>query len=758
MGGGELAWVHELLQLARAAAREERPRLVQHRILEHMVQAFEAETGTLALVGGDGDLEIVAAIDLPERVIGERIPLGCCVLGWVAEHGEPVLLSGDAAADPRFRFDACAKARDARRAASAVCWPLAGEDGVRGVIALNRGAGRAPFTGEDLERGRRLVEILAVVLDNTLFAREARERAAVLERTRADLERNLALARALGEILERAQQAEDVEALFPWAVERLAALPWVGLEPRGAILLGDEEEGGLRLAAHHGLAAETRARWARIARGRCPCGREVDEEGIAFHDGAPGEGPGGGAHHVAPIRFGGRFLGLLHLGAMPEPAPGAGTEEFLGSVANVFASFLARMEATRGARLLQRAVEASPAAVVITDAQGHVRYANPRFGELTGRAGGETTGRRLREVLFPPGAASEEYEAVAARALAGGSWRGELRFERSDGGELWALVTLAPVRGHDGALEHVVVVAEDITERRRAEEALRRVNAEQQALIRRLEEAREQLVRTEKLAAIGQLAAGIAHEINNPVGYVGSNLGTLREYVADLLGLLDRYREAEAQLPEAARRALAQACEEADLDHLREDLASVLDECDEGIGRVRQIVQSLKDFSRVNEGRWELADLHRALDSTLNVVWNELKYKAEVIKAYGEIPQVECILSQLNQVFMNLLVNAAQAIEDRGTIWIRTGAEGPWVWVEVEDTGKGIPPEDLPRIFDPFFTTKPVGKGTGLGLSISYGIVEKHGGRIDVESTVGRGTRFRVWIPVRRPVRGPQGG
>jgi signal transduction histidine kinase len=167
--------------------------------------------------------------------------------------------------------------------------------------------------------------------------------------------------------------------------------------------------------------------------------------------------------------------------------------------------------------------------------------------------------------------------------------------------------------------------------------------------------------------------------------------------------------------------------------------------------RVTKIVKDLKDFSHVDAGdEWQLADLHQGLDSTLNIVWNEIKYKCEVKKEYGALPEIECLPSQLNQVFMNMLINAGHAIEERGTIVIRTGTADGQVWVEFEDSGKGIAPEHIGKIFDPFFTTKPVGKGTGLGLSLSYGIVHKHKGRIEVRSAPGRGTTFRVWLPERQ--------
>ena len=283
---------------------------------------------------------------------------------------------------------------------------------------------------------------------------------------------------------------------------------------------------------------------------------------------------------------------------------------------------------------------------------------------------------------------------------------------------------------------------------------LLRTNEELTELNRKLSAAQEQLVQSEKLASIGQLAAGVAHEISNPVGYIYSNIGTLEKYLVDVFRMLAAYEECEPQLastPAASRLAALRA--DVELNYLKEDIPTLMAETREGIERVRKIVQDLKDFSHVDARRlWEWADLHKGIDSTLNIVNNEIKYKADVVKQYGKLPEVMCLPSELNQVFMNLLVNAAHAVaKERGTLVIRTGTGASDVWVEVEDDGCGISADNLKRIFDPFFTTKPVGKGTGLGLSLSYGIVKKHGGRIEVDSEVGRGTRFRVTIPVDQP-------
>lgn len=270
--------------------------------------------------------------------------------------------------------------------------------------------------------------------------------------------------------------------------------------------------------------------------------------------------------------------------------------------------------------------------------------------------------------------------------------------------------------------------------------------SEQEQLNAKLAQANRQLLQSEKLAAIGQLAAGVAHEINNPVGYVYSNLQSLGSYLDDLFKLTDAVDSA------ASLDDLKAIKKNIDYTFLKDDLKDLLAESREGIERVKTIISAMKDFSHIENEEFKLADLHRGIETTLNVVNNELKYKATVTKLFGDVPEVECISSQINQVIMNLLVNAAHAIEDFGEIIIRTLCNGDQVIVEVEDSGEGIAEDNLHRIFEPFFTTKPVGKGTGLGLSLSFNIIQKHNGSITAERAAsGKGTCFRISLPLKQP-------
>ena len=353
----------------------------------------------------------------------------------------------------------------------------------------------------------------------------------------------------------------------------------------------------------------------------------------------------------------------------------------------------------------------------------------------------------------------------------------QYRLLRPDRSVLWILETAAPRIIKDGSFAGLMGCGMDITSQKQAEKALAKSNQfleeevnkrtqqlldanknlqmekNQQVLLNdRLKEMQGHLIQSEKMASIGQLAAGVAHEINNPLGYIYSNLNSLKQYIKDIVQITECAERLAGQLPpdNLEAEAFYQLKQALDLDFLKEDLKDLVNESIEGATRAKKIVQDLRDFSRIDKQEREMFDLEAGMDATLNIVNNELKYKAEIVKEYGGVKPFECVGAQLNQVFMNLLVNAAQAIEEFGKITVRTGyKDDDWLWVEVEDTGKGIPDAIKSKIFDPFFTTKSAGKGTGLGLALSYKIIKDHHGTLDIQSTVGLGTKFRIYLPVK---------
>jgi PAS domain S-box-containing protein len=326
--------------------------------------------------------------------------------------------------------------------------------------------------------------------------------------------------------------------------------------------------------------------------------------------------------------------------------------------------------------------------------------------------------------------------------------------------------------------DYLAGIGIDITDRKKAEEALGKLNEElEQRVIERTKEletanaelkllamqleaayddlksAQSQALQREKMASIGQLAAGVAHEINNPMGFIMSNLNTLQKYTEKLAGFIGMQSAAIEELSKAAGasrvvNALKEEKRKIKLDYLLEDLNSLLGESMDGAERVKKIVQDLKGFARLDEAEVKTADINQGIESSINIIWNELKYKATLKKEYGSIPLTLCNLGQLNQVFMNILMNAAQAIETHGEIVVRTWSEDGNIYITISDTGMGIPADKMDKLFEPFYTTKEVGQGTGLGLSIAYDIIKKHNGEIRVASEVGKGTTFTIALPV----------
>jgi len=329
-----------------------------------------------------------------------------------------------------------------------------------------------------------------------------------------------------------------------------------------------------------------------------------------------------------------------------------------------------------------------------------------------------------------------------------------------------AIVTLAPYRKTDGTLAGLIGIILDITDRKKLEEQLHEVQETEKKILRQkkreleaayheLKTAQTQIFQQEKMASIGQLAAGVAHEINNPVGFIMSNLGSLQKYLARLTEFISLQTDTLQSLssisetPSQVLQEIEEKKQTLKIDYILHDTRALITESLDGAEKVKKIVQDFKNFSHIGNTEQKLTDINECLESTINIVWNELKYKATLEKAFGDLPKTCCNPGQLSQVFVNILMNAVQAIEKQGIIWISTWWRNTDISIVIQDTGCGIPQNTIRKIFDPFFTTKEVGKGTGLGLSIVYEIIKKHAGTISVESDVGKGTTFTITIPIR---------
>jgi two-component system NtrC family sensor kinase len=339
----------------------------------------------------------------------------------------------------------------------------------------------------------------------------------------------------------------------------------------------------------------------------------------------------------------------------------------------------------------------------------------------------------------------------------------ELRFLRHDGEYRWFRLVGSPIM-EEATVAGIVAVLSDITDQVIVEEQMLVLNDSLEEMVaertrdlkranRELKQTQSQMLHHEKMASIGQLAAGVAHEINNPIGFIASNLNSLGKY----MGRLNTFIKFQDQLvrdhlDDEGQELLRAEGKKQKIDYLLQDGGELIAESLDGANRVQEIVRNLKSFSRIDQAAADFADINECLENTIAIAWNELKYKITLERDFGELPPLECHPRQLNQVFMNLLVNGAQAIEEKGVIKIKTWHNDKYIFVQIADNGCGIPEENLTRIFEPFFTTKKVGEGTGLGMSISYDIVKAHQGDILVESSVGAGTIFLVQLPFKTEV------
>jgi two-component system NtrC family sensor kinase len=399
---------------------------------------------------------------------------------------------------------------------------------------------------------------------------------------------------------------------------------------------------------------------------------------------------------------------------------------------------------------LREVMDAIPDPVFYKNTEGVYLGCNAAFRNFFGKTEEDIIGRTLLDIM------TEKYSELSIQMDKSildslSSIRFETELMRGDGMVRSALVSKAPFSNPDGSIAGIVGVFVDITEQKVVEAELLKSRMELEANHLKMKYVQLQVFQQEKMASIGQLAAGVAHEINNPMGFITSNLITLKKY---LERLVEYTNSADTAIESCGGNSeqLKELRKQLKIGYITTDSSQLIAESEEGAGRVRRIVQDLMSFSRVDKAESILANLNESLETTINIAWNEIRYITSVNREFGDIPEIQSFPQQLNQVFLNLLLNAAHAMEGReGSITVRTWREGEHVFVSVADSGCGIPDNIRQRVFEPFFTTKEVGRGTGLGLSISYDIVRKHGGEIRVESEIWKGTTFTVKLPINGP-------
>lgn len=425
-------------------------------------------------------------------------------------------------------------------------------------------------------------------------------------------------------------------------------------------------------------------------------------------------------------------------------------------------------KARKNERIFQALISHLPQSVLMKDKNLVFVCCNQKYADKLDTTPEELAGKTDYDIYSKE--AAENYRLSDEEVIrTGHSLEDFVRYLDDQGKEKITRLLKTPVKNEKGAVEGVLCVFEDFTERVKAEESIKTANQELEDSNRQLKEMQSQLVQNEKLASIGQLAAGVAHEINNPMGFVTSNFQTLKKYVTALIDFLGLSLEClndislDISCVQVQHSKIQKAKEKLNIDFIIEDINELFDDSSEGIDRIIKIVQNLRDFSRVDQAEdFTYYNLNKGIQSTLLVAKNEIKYHADVETDFEEIPDVYCNSGQINQVFLNILVNAAQAIQsqergEKGHVRIQTRQQENSVEIIIADDGPGIEKENITKIFDPFFTTKPVGKGTGLGLNLSYDIiVNKHHGNLLVESELECGTTFKIELPINHETQNQQ--
>ncbi|MDW7695632.1 PAS domain S-box protein [Flammeovirgaceae bacterium SG7u.111] len=380
--------------------------------------------------------------------------------------------------------------------------------------------------------------------------------------------------------------------------------------------------------------------------------------------------------------------------------------------------------------------------VMITNCKGKIQWVNNSFTKITGYSLEEVMGKKPFEFLNASEKVRKDSWGLLRKLKSKDGFTTEMLNYRKSGETYWAEISVTPILNEYGQIEKYIALESDITHRKETEQKLKSTLSD-------LQSAQSQLVQSEKMASLGQLSAGIAHEINNPINFVFAGTETLKFSMEDFMQIMDKYCELDkTENTEAVLQEIKELKEEFEFGELKEDIFGLIEDIMIGAVRTSEIVKGLRNFSRLDEHNMKLANIHEGLDSTLILLKNQIKNKVQVHKKYGNIHELNCYPGQLNQVFMNILTNAIQAVETEGNIWISTYEQDQETLISIKDDGEGMSKEVVEKIFEPFFTTKDVGEGTGLGMSISYGIIQKHKGKIVVNSQEGKGSEFIIHLPL----------
>jgi PAS domain S-box-containing protein len=579
-----------------------------------------------------------------------------------------------------------------------------------------------------------------------------------IEQANQDLENQIAQRQVesdLNVLLTLSLENHSLADMLSNLLDYLTALPWLALTGAWAVYLRRTDDNGLALCYSSKCPEEWPLTFPVIPSTNCLCGiapdlvasgvcaqsfKKLPDYPLLHHP-----------HYGLPLlNNNAQAIGQLVLFAIPGSTPDPPLQTFLVAVANILVGVIQRKQAEESLCLERdrsnQYLANAGITFLILDAEGNVQFLNRKGCEVTGWAIANLLGRNWFS-LFVPDRVRDEVQAFYKNLVTHGQKDVDYFYENPiinrAGQERLIAWHATLITRPDGTFESILASGEDITEQKRLQ---------------------VQLLQAQKLESIGQLAAGVAHEINTPTQYVGDNIRFLQESFQDLSLVIKEFflfiaAVKSGQIPAGMIAEIEETLKQADIAYLTEEIPKAVEQALEGVNRVATIVRAMKEFAHPDSAEIALTNINHAIESTVTISRNEWKYVADVETDFdADLPEISCLAGQFNQVILNMLVNAAHAIAEalgpssnkKGTITIKTLAQGPWAIIQITDTGTGIPAEVLPKIFDPFFTTKKVGQGSGQGLAISHNvIVEKLKGKIDVATEWGKGTTFTLCLPLR---------